>query len=133
MERSFLLKRSNPAPPATIVSSEGALHPQPSHPVILTLSLPKAKEPLFLHRPYTDLQACPQTDLSPAAFTTRAAPHTLPEQMDGQMDDPISLATLRRCLGTLRQINRVTGSYRPTLAFLARAVRHATRARHHLL
>ena len=41
------------------------------------------------------------------------------------MDSPVSLATLRGCLGTLRQINRVTGSYRPTLAFLARAVRHA--------
>lgn len=63
------------------------------------------------------------TDLSPAAFLTRAAPHTLPEAMD----DPLSLADLRACLGTLRQINRVTGSYRPTLAFLARAVVHAAR------
>lgn len=63
----------------------------------------------------------PPTDLSPAVFLTRAAPHTLLEQMDA----PASLETLRACLYTLRQINRVTGSYRPTLAFLARARQHA--------
>ena len=65
----------------------------------------------------------PQTDLTPGAFLTRAAPHTLPELMDS----PISLETLRACLQTLAQINILTGSYRPTLAFLARAVSHAAR------
>ncbi len=63
----------------------------------------------------------PPTDLSDAAFLTRTPPHTLPELMD----DPTSLANLRACLQTLRQINIVTGSYRPTFAFLARALQHA--------
>lgn len=56
-----------------------------------------------------------------AAFEHRAAPHTLPEQMDA----PASLETLRGCLASLRQINTLTGSYRPTLAFLRRALTHA--------
>jgi SAM-dependent methyltransferase len=56
-----------------------------------------------------------------AAFAHRAAPHTLPEWMD----TPASLETLRGCLGSLRQINVLTGSYRPTLAFLRRALHHA--------
>ena len=60
-------------------------------------------------------------DLAPTAFIHRAAPHTLPELMDA----PVSLETLRGCLYTLAQINRVTGAYRPTLAFLARTLRHA--------
>ena len=69
----------------------------------------------------------PHTNQSPAAFTARAAPHTLPELMD----QPASLDTLRGCLHSLQQINRLTGSYRPTLSFLARAVKHATRQGRH--
>ena len=63
----------------------------------------------------------PPIDLSADAFTVRAAPHTLPELMD----EPSSFATHRGCLYTLRQINLVTGSYRPTLAFLRRALHYA--------
>ena len=69
-------------------------------------------------RPSNPLETMSQPD-----FTTRAAPHTLPELMDS----PASLDTLRGCLHTLEQINRVTGSYRPTLAFLARVQQHAAR------
>ncbi len=43
------------------------------------------------------------------------------------MDEPASLDVLRGCLRSLSQINRLTGSYRPTLAFLARARRRAAR------
>lgn len=65
----------------------------------------------------------PPIDLSSTSFQHRAAPHSLPELMDA----PTSLDTLRGCLHTLEQINRITGSYRPTLAFLARARSHAAR------
>ncbi len=58
----------------------------------------------------------------PVPFHTRAAPHTLPERMD----QPASLATLRGCLRSLEQVNRLTGSYRPTLRFLHRALKRAT-------
>ena len=61
--------------------------------------------------------------MSQLDFTTRVAPHSLPELMDA----PASLDLLRGCLRSLAQINRVTGSYRPTLGFLARAHRHAAR------
>ena len=61
--------------------------------------------------------------MSQPDFTTRAAPHTLPERMD----EPASLDVLRGCLHSLAQINQLTGSYRPIFAFLARARRHATR------
>lgn len=65
----------------------------------------------------------PHTDLSPTAFAARAAPHTLPELMD----EPASLETLRGCLHSLQQMNRLTGSYRPTFAFLRRALARAAR------
>lgn len=42
------------------------------------------------------------------------------------MDAPCSLDTLRGCLHSLEQINRLTGSYRPTLQFLERALKRAT-------
>ncbi len=59
--------------------------------------------------------------MSQPDFSHRAAPHTLPELMDS----PASLDTLRGCLHSLRQINTLTGSYTPTLAFLSRALRYS--------
>ena len=56
--------------------------------------------------------------MPPDSFAHRAAPHTLPELMDA----PASLETLRGCLRSLEQINRLTGAYPPTLHFLARAL-----------
>lgn len=62
----------------------------------------------------------PRMRLDP--FLHRIPPHRLPELMDA----PASLDTLRGCLRSLEQVNRLTGAYRPTLDFLARAL---TRAR----
>ena len=56
------------------------------------------------------------------AFLHRASPATLPELMDA----PCSLETLRGCLRSLEQINRLTGSYRPTVRFLERVLKRAT-------
>ena len=49
-------------------------------------------------------------------FTFRSQPADLPELMDA----PCSPETLRACLQNLALVNRLTLSYRPTLAFLAR-------------
>ncbi len=46
------------------------------------------------------------------------------------MDEPCDYADFRACLRDLQQINRLTLSYRPTLAFLERAI--AARANHPL-
>ncbi len=56
----------------------------------------------------------PRVDLS-----KRADPAELPERMD----DPESYEDLRECLRSLRHLNRMTGSYRPTLRFLERLAR----------
>ena len=48
----------------------------------------------------------------------RAAPSELPEWMD----EPCSYEDFRQCLVDLRQVNRLTLSYRPTLDFLDRLV-----------
>lgn len=54
---------------------------------------------------------------SPAIdFSHRAAPSGLPEWMD----EPCTYEDFRRCLADLRQVNRLTLSYRPTLDFLDR-------------
>ncbi len=58
-------------------------------------------------------------------FLHRADPHTLPELMDA----PASLDTMRGCLHSLESVNRLTGSYAPTLQFLDRALARA-RTRH---
>ncbi len=58
----------------------------------------------------------------PDSFLHRTAPADLPELMD----QPASLDTMRGCLHSLEQINRLTGSYRPTLRFLQRALKRAT-------
>ena len=63
--------------------------------------------------------------MSQQHFLHRADPRSLPELMDA----PASLATLRGCLRSLESVNRLTGSYRPTLHFLARALARAN-ARH---
>jgi 2-polyprenyl-3-methyl-5-hydroxy-6-metoxy-1,4-benzoquinol methylase len=47
-------------------------------------------------------------------FSRRAAPHELPEWMD----EPCSYEEFRSCLVDLGQVNRLTLSYRPTIAFL---------------
>ncbi len=47
-------------------------------------------------------------------LSRRAAPSELPEWMD----EPCSYEDFRQCLIDLRQVNRLTLSYRPTLAFL---------------
>lgn len=54
-----------------------------------------------------------------ADFARRAEPAELPEWMDG----PCSPAELRSCLRDLATVNRLTLSYRPTLRFLASALR----------
>ena len=51
-------------------------------------------------------------------FTRRALPSELPEWMD----EPCSYEDFRACLIDLGQVNRLTLSYRPTLAFLERLV-----------
>lgn len=48
----------------------------------------------------------------------RAAPSELPEWMD----EPCTYEDFRQCLVDLRQVNRLTLSYRPTLDFLERLV-----------
>jgi SAM-dependent methyltransferase len=48
-------------------------------------------------------------------FTRRAEPADLPEWMD----EPCSYADFRQCLLDLRQVNRLTLAYRPTLDFLS--------------
>jgi 2-polyprenyl-3-methyl-5-hydroxy-6-metoxy-1,4-benzoquinol methylase len=55
----------------------------------------------------------PAVDLS-----RRAMPSELPEWMD----EPCSYEDFRQCLLDLRQVNRLTLSYRPTLAFLDRVI-----------
>ena len=47
-------------------------------------------------------------------LSRRAAPSQLPEWMD----EPCSYEDFRQCLSDLGQVNRLTLSYRPTLAFL---------------
>jgi SAM-dependent methyltransferase len=51
-------------------------------------------------------------------FSRRASPAELPEWMD----EPCSYEDFRQCLVDLGQVNRLTLSYRPTLAFLERLV-----------
>ncbi len=51
-------------------------------------------------------------------LTRRAAPSELPEWMD----EPCSYEDFRQCLVDLRQVNRLTLSYRPTLDFLDQLV-----------
>ncbi len=51
-------------------------------------------------------------------LTRRAAPSELPEWMD----EPCSYEDFRQCLVDLRQVNRLTLSYRPTLDFLDQIV-----------
>ena len=51
-------------------------------------------------------------------LSRRAAPSELPEWMD----EPCSYEDFRECLVDLRQVNRLTLSYRPTLDFLDRVV-----------
>jgi 2-polyprenyl-3-methyl-5-hydroxy-6-metoxy-1,4-benzoquinol methylase len=51
-------------------------------------------------------------------LSRRAAPSELPEWMD----EPCSYKDFRECLVDLRQVNRLTLSYRPTLNFLDRVV-----------
>ena len=51
-------------------------------------------------------------------LSRRAAPSELPELMD----EPCSYEDFRACLVDLRQLNRLTLSYRPTLDFLDRLV-----------
>lgn len=45
------------------------------------------------------------------AFTTRAAPHTLPEKIDGDID----FDTFRACFDSLESVNRASFGYRPTV------------------
>ena len=59
------------------------------------------------------MQPEPAVDLS-----RRATPSELPEWMD----EPCSYEDFRHCLVDLRQVNRLTRSYRPTLDFLDRVV-----------
>ncbi len=47
-------------------------------------------------------------------LSRRAAPSELPEWMD----EPCTYEDFRQCLSDLGQVNRLTLSYRPTLAFL---------------
>ncbi|MGD0647462.1 MAG: methyltransferase domain-containing protein [Acidobacteriaceae bacterium] len=47
-------------------------------------------------------------------LSRRAAPSELPEWMD----EPCTYEDFRKCLNDLGQVNRLTWSYRPTLAFL---------------
>jgi 2-polyprenyl-3-methyl-5-hydroxy-6-metoxy-1,4-benzoquinol methylase len=51
-------------------------------------------------------------------FSRRASPSELPEWMD----EPCSYEDFRKCLIDLGQVNRLTLSYRPTLAFLEQLV-----------
>ena len=51
----------------------------------------------------------------PPDFTQRAEPSTLPEWMD----EPCSYEEFRACLRDLRQVNRLSRGYRPTLAWLS--------------
>ena len=51
-------------------------------------------------------------------FSRRAAPSQLPEWMD----EPCTYEDFRECLADLGQVNRLTLSYRPTLAFLESVV-----------
>ena len=51
---------------------------------------------------------------TPADFPRRAMPSELSEWMD----EPCSYEDFRQCLMDLGQVNRLTFSYRPTLAFL---------------
>ncbi|MEM8664469.1 MAG: methyltransferase domain-containing protein [Pseudomonadota bacterium] len=50
------------------------------------------------------------------SFRTRAAPHTLPELMDGEPD----LATYRACLESLATVNAASFGYTPTVRFAER-------------
>ncbi|MEO1102206.1 MAG: methyltransferase domain-containing protein [Pseudomonadota bacterium] len=55
------------------------------------------------------------------SFAVRAAPHTLPERMDGEPDLP----TYRACLKSLATVNTVSFGYAPTVRFAERlAARH---------
>ena len=69
----------------------------------------------------------PRTMPADSSFLHRASPSTLPELMD----EPCSLETMRGCLRSLEQINRLTGSYRPTLRFLKRALQQSSKQGHH--
>jgi 2-polyprenyl-3-methyl-5-hydroxy-6-metoxy-1,4-benzoquinol methylase len=60
-------------------------------------------------------------------FTHRASPSDLPEWMD----EPCTYEDFLQCLRDLRQVNRLTLSYRPTLDFLDRMLA-ATTPRHPL-
>ena len=55
------------------------------------------------------------TEDPPVDFTQRA-------DLSEWMDEPCPYETLLGCLQSLEQVNRLTGSYRPTLAFLNRIV-----------
>lgn len=55
-------------------------------------------------------------------FSRRASPSELPEWMD----EPCSYEDFRACLIDLGQVNRLTFSYRPTVAFLDRLVAAAS-------
>ena len=72
--------------------------------------------------PSEPIQPEPALDLS-----RRAAPSELPEWMD----EPCTYDDFRQCLLDLRQVNRLTLAYRPTLAFLDHLV-STTRPAHPL-
>lgn len=54
---------------------------------------------------------------------TRAAPHTLPELMDG----PVDAATLAACLRSLSAVNRASLGHRPSVGFALRVAARAGR------
>ena len=58
----------------------------------------------------------PTPPAPPIDFSRRAAPSELPEWMD----EPCTYDDFRHCLLDLRQVNRLSLGYRPTLAFLNR-------------